>query len=134
MLVEAYVSHLGAPIDKKAKEAATSWLNELPVDGSGNKVIYTEGLKLLASSDKFEPHHREMLRRILAVHADRLKDMQVVVATDQSDLSTYLTPAQESALKSGAVKGYWIEHTKTLVLGKQYSSDTVELRSQLEYR
>lgn len=126
MLVEAYVSHLGAPIDKQAKESVTSWLNNMPVDGSGNKVISTEGLKLLAASDKFEPHHREMVRRILAVHADRLKDMQVVVvATDQSDLSAYLTPTQESALKSGAVKGYWIEHTKTLVLGKQYSSDTV---------
>lgn len=125
MLVEAYVSHLGSPIDKQAKEAVTSWLNDLPVDGSGNKVIFTEGLKLLASGDKFEPHHRETVRHILAVHADRLKDLQVVVTTDQSDLSAYLSPAQESALKSGAVKGYWIEHTKTLVLGKQYSPDTV---------
>ena len=125
MLVEAYVSHLGAPIDKKAKEAVTSWLNNVPVDGSGNKVIYTEGLKLLAASDKFEPHHREMVRRILAVHADRLKDLQVVVATDQSDLSAFLTPAQQAALKSGAVNGYWIEHSKTLVLGSQAGSDTV---------
>ena len=125
LLVEAYVSHLGAPIDEKAKGAVTSWLNDLPVDGSGNKVIYTEGLKLLAASDKFEPHHREMIRRILAVHADRLKDLQVVVATDQSDLSAFLTPAQEAALKTGAVNGYWIEHSKTLVLGSQVGSDTV---------
>lgn len=125
LLVEAYVSHLGVPIDKKAKEAVTSWLNDLPVDGSGNKVIYTEGLKLLAASDKFEPHHREMVRRILAVHADRLKDLQVVVATDQSDLSAFLTPAQQAALKTGAVNGYWIEHSKTLVLGSQAGSDTV---------
>lgn len=125
LLVEAYVSHLGAPIDKKAKEAVTSWLNDLPVDGSGNKVIYTEGLKLLAASDKFEPHHREMVRRILAVHADRLKDLQVVVATDQSDLSAFLTPAQQAALKTGAVNGYWIEHSKTLVLGSQAGSDTI---------
>ena len=125
LLVEAYVSHLGAPIDKKAKEAVTSWLNDLPVDGAGNKVIYTEGLKLLASSDKFEPHHREMVLRVLAVHADRLKDLQVVVATDQSDLSVFLTPAQQAALKTGAVNGYWIEHSKTLVLGSQAGSDTV---------
>ena len=125
LLVEAYVSHLGAPIDKKAKEAVTSWLNDLPVDGSGNKVIYTEGLKLLAARDKFEPHHREMVRRILAVHADRLKDLQVVVATDQSDLSAFLTPAQQAALKTGAVNGYWIEHSKTLVLGSQAGSDTI---------
>lgn len=125
MLVEAYVSHLGAPIDKKVKEAVTSWLNNVPVDGSGNKVIYTEGLKLLAASDRFEPHHREMVRRILAVHADRLKDLQVVLATEQSDLSAFLSPAQEAALKSGAVNGYWIEHAKTLVLGSQAGPDTV---------
>ncbi len=125
LLVEAYVSHLGAPIDKKAKEAVTSWLNDMPVDGAGNKVIYTEGLKLLASSDKFEPHHREMVLRVLAIHADRLKDLQVVVATDQSDLSAFLTPAQQAALKTGAVNGYWIEHSKTLVLGSQAGSDTI---------
>ena len=125
MLVEAYVSHLGAPIDKQAKESVTSWLNNVPVDGSGNKVIYTEGLKLLAASDKFEPHHREMVRRILTVHVDRLKDMQVVMATDQSNLSAYLTPAQESALKSGAVFGYWIEDQKTLVLGTKLYSETI---------
>lgn len=136
LLVEAYTERLGVPITADAKEAVTSWLNNVPVDGAGNKVIFTEGLKLLASGDSFAPHHREMVRRILSVHADRLKDLQVVIATDASDLSSYITPAQEAALKSGAVNGYWIEDSKTLILRKQAGSDTVahELQHAATYQ
>ena len=126
MLAEAYYKHLGTAKTPQENEEIGDWFQSTPVDASGNRTIYAEGLKLLTQRADFNPVHREMVRRILAVHADRLKDLQVVMVADaNSDLTKYLTPAQEAALKAGAVNGYWLEDQKTLVLGAKLSSETI---------
>ena len=126
MLAEAYYKHLGTVQSPLEHKQIGEWFRSIPVDASGNRTIYAEGLKLLTKRAGFDPVHREMVRRILAVHSERLKDLQVVMmANAESDLSKYLTPAQEAALKAGAVNGYWIEEQKTLVLGAKLSSETI---------
>lgn len=126
MLAEAYFKHLGIVQTPLVDKRIGEWIQSVPVDASGNRTIYAEGLKLLTKRADFNPVHREMVRRILAVHADRMEDLQVVMmANAESDLSEYLTPAQEAALKAGAVNGYWIEDQKTLVLGAKLSSETI---------
>ena len=126
MLAEAYYKHLGTAKTPQENEEISDWFRTTPVDASGNRTFSTRGLSFLTKLDRFSPVNREIVRRILAVHSERLKGLQLVVMSGpESDLSKYLTPAQEAALKAGAVNGYWIEDQKTLVLGSGVNPGTI---------
>ena len=106
-------------------EVADPLLADWPVNQDGTKVFAYEDTFRLAGLDTVTAQDREIIRNVLRTHKDRLANLSVVMTSNTSDLSAYLTPAQAARLKAGTTKGYWIEDSKTLILRDDVGGDTL---------
>ena len=122
LFTTTFEKHLGTKANPKETD---SLIADWPVNQDGTKVFAYEDTFRLAGLDTVTAQDREIIRNVLRTHKDRLTNLSVVMASNTSDLSAYLTPAQAARLQAGTTKGYWIEDSKTLILRDDVGGDTL---------
>ena len=122
LFTATFEKHLGTKANPKETD---SLIADWPVNQDGTKVFAYEDTFRLAGLDTVTAQDREIIRNVLRTHKDRLANLSVVMASNTSDLSAYLTPAQAARLQAGTTKGYWIEDSKTLILRDDVGGDTL---------
>lgn len=122
LFTTTFEKHLGIKADPNETDSLIAgW----PVNQDGTKVFGYEDIFRLADLATVTAQDREIIRNVLRTHKDRLAGLNVVMASNTSDLSTYLAPAQAARLQAGTTKGYWLEDSKTLIVRDDVSGDTL---------